>query len=152
MTFRAAVQEAAELAAHFRPGLQALTSAHAGRVVCAHPRKLTGSINIDAALQPAFPNAPRWDYGIGYVERHAEVAIWVEVHSANSTHVSEVIDKVKWLRKWLSDHAPALFKMTRRSDGFVWVATGPVALQRGSRQARQLAQAGVSFPRRNLKL
>ncbi|OGT31919.1 MAG: hypothetical protein A2W28_09760 [Gammaproteobacteria bacterium RBG_16_51_14] len=37
--------------------------------------------------------------------------------------------------------------MTRGTYGYVWIASGRVLLQRSSRQARQLAAAGVSFPR-----
>lgn len=107
---------------------------------------------MDTTLATAHPNASRWDYGIGQVSGSEEEAIWVEVHPANSNHVTEVIRKAKWLKGWLRTNAPGLFVMTRKANGYVWLATGSVSLQQGSRQARQLAMAGVAFPQPRLRL
>jgi hypothetical protein len=107
---------------------------------------------MDEALAGACPNDPRWDYGIGHYNGRAEEAIWVEVHSASSHHVADVIRKAEWLRRWLKANAIQLFQMTRNEAGYVWLCSGSVSLQRSSRQARQLAQAGISFPRKRLTL
>lgn len=152
MTFEDAVVSIAPLANAYHPGLQALRERDRGRIKCSQPRRLKGSVNLDTALARVAPDDPRWDYGIGWTDIQSEVAIWIEVHSADSHHVSEVLRKAAWLKKWLKANSASLLEMTRREDGLVWLSTGTVSLQRGSRQARQLALAGVSFPKKTLDL
>ena len=152
MSFRNEVRAVPSLAAAFRDGLQALRAVDRGRVVCANTRRLKGSVDIDAALVEALPNDPRWDYGIGHYNGRTEEAVWVEVHPASSDHVSHVTRKAKWLRDWLRGNAGALLALTRDRDGYVWLSAGAVSIQRSSRQARELAMAGVSFPQKTLKL
>lgn len=152
MTFRACVNAIPALADAYQPGIRALRKDDRSRIVCANTDRLTGSVDVDAALAGDFPNAPRWDYVIGHKNGKTEEAIWVEVHSASSGHVRHVIRKAQWLRQWLSVNARSLLDMTRESDGFVWLSTGAVSIQRGSPQARALAMAKVSFPRKQLKL
>jgi len=152
MSFRNEVRAVPSLAAAFRDGLQALRAADRGRVVCANTRRLKGSVDIDAALVDALPNDPRWDYGIGHYNGRMEEVVWVEVHPASSDHISHVTRKAQWLRSWLRANARALLDLTRENDGYVWLSAGPVSIQRGSRQARELALAGVSFPRKRMEL
>ncbi|MBM4045808.1 MAG: hypothetical protein FJ279_11890 [Planctomycetes bacterium] len=152
MTFKAAVLAVPQLRGAYCPGLQALRERDRDRIECRGTRRLAGSINLETALPSASPHEPRWDYGIGHGSGHEDEAIWVEVHPASSHHVTEVIRKAQWLKGWLRRHASALLTMTRKPDGYVWLATGTVSLQRGSRQARQLALAGVAFPQRRLRL
>ncbi len=151
MTFKKAVLATPSVQQAYRPGLQALSPGDAKRIQAENPRRLTGSLNLDAALQAAQPDAPRWDYGIGYRRSDREEAFWVEVHPASSDNVSEVLEKLAWLRKWLKNEASSLQELTR--GGFYWVATGgSVAITRHSRQARQLAKAGLRGPWRVLSL
>jgi hypothetical protein len=93
-------------------------------------------------LRGTRPNDPRWDYGVGLRRDSRDTAIWIEFHPANSLHVDEVIRKREWLRGWLSTRAP---KLDRLAAGFKWVATGRVALQKGSPQLRRVAAAGIDF-------
>lgn len=152
MTFKSAVVAVPELLNAYQSGLQALQRADRGRVNCAKTRHLKGSIDLDSALVKFLPNDPRWDYGIGYYNGRSEQAIWVEVHPARSDHVAGVIRKVEWLKAWLKANAVDLHAMTRAADGYVWLSAGAVSFQHGSQQARQLANAGVSFPRKRLSL
>lgn len=152
MRFKQAVLACAQLRNAYQPGLQALRKADRNRIECARPRRLAGSVDVDTALQPDLPNDPRWDYGIGYYDGHREEAIWIEVHRASSSEVAGVVRKVEWLQQWIGNHARDLFSMTRCVDGYVWLASGGVSFQRGTPQARQLALAGVSFPRGRLRL
>jgi hypothetical protein len=152
MSFRDSVQAVPALADAYQQGLQAMEAGHRNRVVCARPRRLKGSVHIDKALEVALPNDPRWDYGIGHYNGQSEEAIWIEVHPASSDRVSRVTRKAHWLRNWLRQNGVLLLNMTRISDGFVWLSSGGVSIQRGSRQARELALAGVSFPRKRLDL
>ena len=86
------------------------------------------------------PNAPRWDYGIGY--RHGnrgERAIWIEVHGAQTNKVKEVVKKLRWLKDWLNDAGQPLVPLTR-ADGhvpaFVWLASASIKLPRTTPQAK----------------
>ena len=137
--------------AHYRPGLQALATGDAARIQCDNPRRLTGSVNVDGALQAAEPNVSRWDYGIGLRRKSAESAIWVEVHPASSTSITDMLNKLQWLRDWLRSQAPALAALTQ-SD-YYWVSTdATIAITPNSPQARRLAAAGLRGPMRVLKL
>jgi len=173
MTFKQAVESTSGVAAHYQPGLRALSKRDAARIRCRHPRRLTGSIHVDDALRTAQPQANRWDYGIGirrganevavWVEVHPllgqhviagranEVAVWVEVHPASSANVADVLDKLRWLRTWLKEEAVDLQALTQ--DDFHWVSTdGTIAITPNSRQAKQLASEGLRGPVRVLNL
>lgn len=151
MTFRQAVNATPSVQGQYRPGLQALSAGHAARIQCHDTRRLTGSINVDSALQSAEPNAPRWDYGIGYRRGNYEVAVWVEVHPASSKHVTDVMNKLKWLKDWLRTQAPALAALTQ--GDYYWVSTGgTIAITPNSPQAKRLAAAGLRGPMRSLQL
>ena len=119
---------------------------------------MTGSLDLDSALvrEPRHADAPRRDYGIGYRPRRGdERAIRVEVHPASTSNVAEVLAKLDWLRRWLSDEAPRLGAMTGTAGApksFVRVAVGGVRIQRGSPQARRLSAAGLDMPRQRLSL
>lgn len=152
MTFTRAVESVPALKGAYRPGLGALRKRDRQSARSRDPRSLAGSVDLDEALRESEPNAERWDYGIGYREGRDEHAIWVEVHPANSRHVGKVIAKARWLKRWLDANARELLRMTRPRDGFVWVASRRVGLPRGSPEARQLAEAGVSFPRTEVEL
>ena len=159
MSFKAAVRAApAPVDDAWRRGVRALANAHRSRVECADPRRLTGSIALDAALagEADHANKPRWDYGLGYRPRRgAERAVWVEVHPAATANVGEVIDKLHWLRTWLRDEARQLETLTVTDEhirAFVWIATGGVHIPRNSPQARRLSSQGLRMPRKILRL
>lgn len=150
MLFRDAVQATVGLAEAYQSGLQALERLDRSRIVCATPRSLAGSVNLDKALSPSYPNAPRWDYGIGIRKTpSSDGAIWVEVHPASSHHIQEVVDKLRWLKGWLESSAKMLKQIT---EGYVWVASGSVAIQPGSPQRKVLAAHGIRFEGRRLQL
>jgi hypothetical protein len=151
MNFRQAVEATPSVQGKYRPGLQALSAGDAARIRCDKPRRLTGSINVDRSLQVAQPNAPRWDYGIGCRRGNAEAAVWVEVHPASSTSVTDMLDKLQWLKEWLRTQAPALKALTQ--GDYYWVSTdGTIAITPDSRRAKRLAAAGLRGPMRVLRL
>lgn len=151
MTFRQAVEATSSVAAHYQPGLQALSADDAARIRCANTRRLTGSVNVDGALQAAEPNAHRWDYGIGVRRGNKEAAIWVEVHPASSTSITDVLNKLRWLRNWLHTQAPALDSLSQ--GDYYWVSNNaPIAITPNSPQAKRLAAEGLRGPRRMLHL
>jgi len=143
VNFRKAVARTSSLGAdRYHPGLQAL-GRYSDKVRCRDPRRFTGSVD----LNEAFPNSP-WDYGIGFLEGRQEVAIWIEPHPAYTSEVAIFLKKLTWLKDWLETEARELWKLTQKSsEPYRWLATGGVHIAKNSRQARQLQEAGISFPR-----
>ena len=133
------------------PGLRALTNKHRARVKPGEVQIL-GSVNIEQALHQRYPNKPLWDYAIGVQKGNKPYAIWVEVHPANTSNVSEVLSKLRWLKEWLNSQALQLLKLTPEQEAYHWVATNGVHIARTTPQAHQLAQAGLTMPHEVLKL
>jgi hypothetical protein len=151
MRFRDAVERTPVIRGRYRDGLQALSAADRRRVSCREPRKrLRGSVNLDDAFRPAKPNSLRWDYAIGIRGgARADDVAYVEVHPASSGHVDEMLRKLGWLKTWLAGAGAPLGSLPRR---YFWVASGSVALRKGSPQALRIAQQGLQFPTEHLNL
>ena len=133
-----------------RPGLQALNPADRQRVICQDTRSLEGSICLDDALKKMYPQAPRWDYGVGLEKEQKVLAIWVEVHPARSGgDVQSLLAKAHWLKARLQE-SPKLQSMTQKP--FHWVASGTVKIPKTGSWRRQLSQNGIRFPRQRLRL
>ena len=149
MTFKQAVEAASSVARHYRPGLQALRS-NSHKIECSKTRRLTGSVNLDEALKAKDPQGNRWDYGIGFLRKNKEVAVWVEIHPANSESIQDVLSKLKWLKEWLNTDAKELRDLTE--DDYYWLSTDGIAITQNSSHAKRLASAGLRGPMRVLKL
>ena len=148
MRFQEAVANTNDVRDYYRPGFQALIEKDRNRLSCEDPRKISGSLHLDVAVAQLYPNAARWDYGIGIKKTEAkDEAIWVEVHPADANQVPRMIDKLAWLKNWLNDSAQNLMLITKNDSPYVWVASGRVSFQRASPQAKRLALAGITFPR-----
>ena len=153
MTFKQAVEAAPHpVNGKYRRGKQALENTHRNLVQCDDSRRLTGSIDLDSALKQHRPNDPRWDYGVDYQPaRGRERAIWVEVHSAKTSEVSTVLNKLQWLKDWLNEEAEDLRRLTDRAGKeipYVWIASAGDNINRNSRQFRLLSQRGVRLQNR----
>lgn len=144
--FTDAVKNTPEICLGLRIGLQALKN-DAGRVEATDNRKLNGSVDIDETTKNLYPEASRWDYVIGYEGK----AYFLEVHSANTSEVKNVLKKADWLRKWLDTKAPNL-KAISGSNCFYWVSTNDFQIVSPSPQARKLAQSKVKHIGRVFKL
>ncbi len=133
-----------------RPGLQALNSADRKRILCEDTRSLEGSVCLDDALAYKYPQAARWDYGIGMRKGGRALAIWVEVHPARSgSDVQSVLAKVRWLKARLHESS-GLQSMTQKP--FHWIASGKVKIPRTGSWSRQLKQNGICHPREMVRL
>jgi hypothetical protein len=160
VTFEEAVRSAsAPVSGAYRKGKQAIAGEHREQIRCSDTRRLTGSVDLDAALGEVaeFRDANRWDYGLGFREKAGhEVAVWVEVHPANPGEVRVVLRKLQWLKDWLSDGAAGLALLSQRESAnghFHWLATDTgTSIPPTSREARLLAQQGLRIPRRTLTL
>ncbi len=130
---------------HCHRGLRALGS-NSSKIQPADTRKLTGSIDLDAALKETYPEGPRWDYGVGYDLGGREAAYWIEVHPADTSKVREVIHKLEWLKGFLKRNN-VLWNLTRNADNpYRWVASGRVNIPKTSKEFRLLSQNGLSPP------
>lgn len=159
LTFTEALGKAPTRVAKARKdGKQALTAPHAKQVKCTDEHRWSGSLDIDAALQsdPSHAQANRWDYGLGYkAPDGTESAIWVEVHSAETSEIDVVIRKLEWLKRYLQEHCEDLWKVTLRSDAstrFVWLASGRYRIPSHMPQLKRLSSAGLAKPASKLVL
>lgn len=159
MKFRDAVGQAEHpVNTACKPGKKALERKHRNLVNCEEPQRITGSVNLDAALASLrkYASEPRWDYGLGYIpEDGRECALWVEVHTATTREVSAVLRKLRWLEQWLNSSADDLRKLTDSADEknrFVWIASNGVHIPPNSRQARELNRSAIRKPRKTLNL
>jgi hypothetical protein len=130
-----------------RKGLQAL-GPNSKRVTLNKHCKAVHSIDLDESLKAQYPNAPRWDYGIGLKENEVERIAWVEVHPATSSEVDTVLKKRAWLKRWLAQHADPCQKTPAT---FHWVATD-AGVYIDTARRRRLSAAGLEMPQSQLRL
>ncbi len=98
--------------------------------------RLLGSVQIDDDCLIAYPNANRWDYAIGVKIDKKEHAIFVEVHSAETSNVFDLEKKLNWLLAYLArDKQELLRKLPRQIH---WVASGRVNIPKHLPQYRKL--------------
>ena len=147
MTFAQALESCPRLKPHAREGLRALGN-NRSRVTTTHTRLIRGSIDVEAA-QRAISGQYTWDYGIGFAAESGELAIWVEVHPANSLHVGIILDKLQSLLEFLTEHAPGMRRLPPR---YVWLATKGVGIAPDSRERRRLNARGVILRSKQLDL
>ena len=141
-----------------KSGLQAIKNEHR-RLIKANKKSLSyGSSNVDGGLQAANPQEHRWDYVIGFGGSNCRV-IWVEFHRADSTHeVINFLKKLSWLKSKLkTGEFSRLNDLTQVSERlsekpFRWIHQGKSKIKRESREARILAQNGMSGPEHMLEL
>jgi hypothetical protein len=130
-----------------RPGLQAL-GANSKRVVIAAPNTALWSVDLDGARRIRYPNDPRWDYGVEWRRGQAQGIAWVEVHPATSSEVTTVLNKLKWLKARLNDHAVACSGLPAT---YHWVATD-AGVHIDTARRRRLNAAGLQMPRSRLRI
>ena len=142
MNFKQAIEVTPGLENAYMPGLRALRSADRPHIDPAVPRCLTGSVDIDSALQRIEPHANRWDFAIAYkhANRTAEYVYWVELHTASDSEVKVVIKKALWLQTWLKMEGKPLSKFECE---IVWVSSGATTFTLSAPQKKQMAQAGL---------
>ncbi len=137
-------------ACEIQPGLQALTREQRRQVSLRNPHGLLGSMALDACYATAAPQAPRWDYWVGWGESGPEIccSYFVEFHQAKEQEVERICAKFRWVLDHLRGRPLAYWPYR-----FCWVAVGKVALTRQpSRGLRKLAQRGIVFVGRRLRL
>lgn len=134
-----AVEQTPDVVGHFCKGIQAVKNEHRQKIVTANPRKLTGSVDIDKATLPLYPDANRWDYAIEY----GNSTYFIEFHPAATSNVTEMMEKMDWLNWWLQQKAPLINILKPTNKPYHWVATGRIKILTGSKQYKQLATIGL---------
>jgi hypothetical protein len=138
-----------------KPGLQAIKKGEGhGQILAEDPQRLLGSAAIDDACRPAYPKSERWDYVIGYNRAGKAFAHFVEVHSAETSEVSKMEKKLRWLRDFLQK--PSQKELAALDHEFHWVASGRFNIPQHVPQYRTLTttlkKAGLRFPVKKLVL
>jgi hypothetical protein len=144
VTFKQAVTQTPNLETAWQPGLQALRAEARPHIKAEDTQKLSGSADVDGALQPSEPQANRWDFAVGYqhANRHDEVIYWIETHTGSDNQIKVVLKKLEWLKTWMRRDGNHLANFER---DFVWVSSGHTLFTKGSMQVKALAQKGLIY-------
>ncbi len=137
--FEETVAKVPDIAGGYHQGLQALESRDLQYVSVSDSRSLDGSVAIDSCTKSKYPSGNRWDYVISYKER----AYFMEVHPATNGSVIEMDAKLKWVKDWLKDKAPALDSYPSGNPRFTWVHSGRYGLLKSTSEYRKAAKLGL---------
>lgn len=141
---RGAVKSTSPLQSGVRDGLDAMIKTDKQRIHESVRAEFADSLDLDAALAPAYPNDPRWDYLLGHGASGLVVAL--EPHSATTSEISVV--KAKRRHAW--DQVREHLHSGARIAAWFWVASGKVDFIAQEKATLQLDQAGVTFVGRRL--
>ncbi|MDX2257094.1 MAG: hypothetical protein NW214_16405 [Pseudanabaenaceae cyanobacterium bins.39] len=144
--FKSAIEATPLLKDAYKEGLQALGN-YSKKVTPSDTKKCEGSVDIDFAVKNVevnsvkpYAQACRWDYAIGYDGK----VYFIEVHSAETSQVTQVLRKHTWLKDFLVAQAPELNKLDKQ---FYWISSKGNDIVKRSSEARQLAQSGITLVR-----
>jgi hypothetical protein len=138
MTLRDLIAQCAALRNSFYKGLKAIKNRDKRLIYASRPRAIIGSIDIDATMQASQRHDHLWDYLIG-VKEEKQCAYFVEVHSAETSQVNVVLQKLTWLHGFVSRELPDLNRKEFDSM-YYWVGTNGVHIPRTTPQYRLLAE------------
>lgn len=139
-----AADKTPDVKGYFRKGLSAVKGSEREKFVFPDTRRLTGSIDIDSATKEIYPEDNRWDYAVEY----ADETFFIEVHPCSTSDVGTVIKKVRWLKSWLKTKAPDIdILKPKDKPAYHWIATGGVAITKGSKYERMLALNNIQIAR-----
>jgi hypothetical protein len=145
LNFSQAVAATPDIENCFHPGLRAF-GVHSAKIVLSDNSSCNGSVNIDTCLSGKHPNTNRWDYCFGFNNE----AVFVEVHPANTSDVDTMLNKLQWLKDWLTYVAPELNRIKAETP-YYWIMSGKYNILPNSPQARRIANAGLK-PKAKLNL
>jgi hypothetical protein len=135
-------------------GLGAIKRGEGKDRIHVQPAALLGSVAIDRDCRASHPEGNRWDYVIGAKRAKREHAFFVEVHSAETSGVTEVEKKLGWLLEYLDGDAQQKLRSLPRE--IHWVASGRVNIPKHLPQYKKLQttlrQRGLLGPVTRLEL
>jgi hypothetical protein len=151
VTFKTTVKQVPDLEDAWQAGLGALRAQDREGIRPEDPRRLGGSVDVDAALLSSQPNANRWDFAIAYrhTDHPEEVIYWVEMHTGSDKEINVVLKKLEWLKRWLRSDGEKLAAFDKE---FIWVPSGPTSFTKGARQVKSLAIKGLRYSGRVLRI
>jgi len=140
--FKSAIEATPLLKDAYKEGLKALGN-YSKKVTPSDTKKCEGSVDIDSALRDVVINSEkvyaedcRWDYAIGYDGK----IYFIEVHSAETSQVTQVLKKHTWLKDFLVAQAPELNKEDKQ---FYWIASGRNRILKNSSHERKLSVSKI---------
>lgn len=134
--FRDAVLATPDVADGFCEGLEAFGE-YKSKIKVPDPKKIDGSLDIDATTVSLYPDDNRWDYAICY---DGEV-FYIEVHSATTREVSKMIQKLQWIKSWLVNKAPKIHNLTTKTkQAFYWVQSSKCDIPKHMPQYKKIVQ------------
>lgn len=117
LSFKEAIERTPDISHGYREGLAAL-GADSKRVIIPDTVCIDGSVDIDKETMHLYPSENRWDYAFACEGK----VYYVEVHSAITSEVRTVINKLNWLKRWLASEAPELVRLTNYGvSPFYWI-------------------------------
>lgn len=131
--FKTAVEKCDEIKNSFKAGLSALGK-DSLLIKVKDTNLIDGSVDIDSAVKGKRPSDTRWDYAVGY----SGEAYFIEVHSADTKNVDEMVKKVTWLKNWLVTNATDLNKL-HKNGIYHWIPSGRVKILKNSTQYKKIA-------------
>lgn len=138
--FKKAIEGTPDVATGYRIGLGAIKTRDRSAILVDDSNKIDGSLDIDGQTLQNYPEDPRWDYAIGYNGK----VHYVEVHSANTSDISDIIKKKEWLLNWLKTKAPKMNVLEAGTPKYLWAATeAGIHISKQSTYAKKLAQLGL---------
>ena len=153
--FKEAVQAiSGEVGKGYGKGIERLATSDKKLISCNTPQRLTGSLNLDKALErdKRHANKNRWDYAIGYKSpQETERAIWIEIHTISEKEVSTLIKKHDWLKDWLNSDGESLKKITTKQNStysYFWLSGRGVRISRSSSSFRRLSKRGIQLAKK----
>ncbi|MCF8230833.1 MAG: hypothetical protein K9J27_01495 [Bacteroidales bacterium] len=141
MTFKKTVEQHSETHSCYKGGLKAM-GGNSQKIKTTNTRLINGSVFLEECLANNYPHANLWDYMVSYNSK----IYFIEVHPAETKNISEMINKVNWLKGWLKNNGAPFNAMKSKKYPYRWVASGRVNIARNSSQMRKLARSGIAFP------
>lgn len=128
-----------------RPNKDALSAGHRARISASSPKKISWSVNFDAATLKNFPEKARWDYILQISTTSSDSStVAVEFHSIEETKVLKKRNDTEAILLSLCDPKPQINR---------WILVPEGATDGASRITRQkLAQRGIEVSSRQLSL
>ncbi len=137
--FKTAVENTPDVSSCFKSGLTALGK-YSTKIAVSNTLQIQCSLDIDCCTSVKYPNSNRWDYALSYKNE----VFFIEVHSANTSEVSTVLRKLRWLKDWLHQSAPGINKLKAKSkQPFYWIQSKGFAIPPNTPQYRMAVVAGL---------
>ena len=138
ISFKAAVRDTPDIRHNCKAGLQGLGK-YSSKVELGDTRACEGSVDIDSSTASVYPNESRWDYCFSYKGS----VYFIEVHPAQTSQISTVLNKLKWLKEWLAQKAPKINELKAKGEPYYWIQSNGFHIPKTSAQYRAAIEKGI---------